>query len=115
MAINKNHEVEELNGIKCAVVERKIPLSRANFIKELLEFNHFKVVVREEPISDNAAPAENSDQEPAFTVGVTQLAFNTINALYGRLLRTPSGRIVTPAYWQQKEDEHEIPYYEYKA
>jgi hypothetical protein len=41
--------------------------------------------------------------------------FNPINAIFGRLLRTPDGhRVVTLAYWQQKEkvSHDEVPYYE---
>jgi hypothetical protein len=47
-------------------------------------------------------------------VGVTHLAFNPINAIFGRLLRTPDGHVVTQAYWLQKEavSRDDIPYYE---
>jgi len=47
-------------------------------------------------------------------VGVTDYTFNTINAIFGRMLNTPDGHIVTLAYWQQKESvsNDEIPYYE---
>jgi len=39
-----------------------------------------------------------------------------INAIYGRLLKTPDGHVVTMAYWQQKENvsHDEVPYYEKK-
>ena len=52
-----------------------------------------------------------------FTVGVTNVAFNATNAIFGRLLRTPDGHIVTMAYWQQKETiaHDEIPYFESKV
>jgi hypothetical protein len=47
-------------------------------------------------------------------VGVTDVTFNAINAIYGRSLRSPEGRVVTMAYWQQKEDvsNDDVPYYE---
>ena len=45
MAINKNHEFEELDGVKCAIVERNVSQERVNFLKELLEFNKYKVVI----------------------------------------------------------------------
>ena len=41
MAINKNHEFEELNGVKCAIVEKNAPKERVEFLKELLEFNRY--------------------------------------------------------------------------
>ena len=49
-----------------------------------------------------------------FTVGVTDYTFNPINAIFGRLLHTPDGHVVTLAYWEQKENvsHDEIPYYE---
>ena len=34
MAINKNHEFEELSGVKCAIVERNIPRERFEWIEE---------------------------------------------------------------------------------
>jgi hypothetical protein len=58
-------------------------------------------------------PVEDIPQ--TFTVGVTDYTFNTINAIFGRLLKTPNGHVVTLAYWQQKESvsHDEIPYYEH--
>ncbi len=45
MAINKNHEFEDLNGVKCAIVERNVSPERVEFLKSLLEFNGYTVVV----------------------------------------------------------------------
>jgi len=49
-----------------------------------------------------------------FTVGVTDITFNPINAIFGRSLRTPDKHVVTLAYWQQKEEvsHDEVPYFE---
>ena len=49
-----------------------------------------------------------------FTVGVTDVLFNPINAVFGRLLKTPGGHTVTLAYWRQQENEpdDEKPYFE---
>jgi hypothetical protein len=123
MAINKNHEFEELNGVKCAIVEKNVSAERTSFLKELLEANQFTVVVVPSPPAKAAAPkpaegeaaAEAAPPAPeTFTVGVTNVAFNVINAIYGRLLRTKEGHVVTPAYWQQKDDvsRDDIPYYQ---
>ena len=62
-----------------------------------------------------APPPPPSPPPPeTFTVGVTDYTFNTINAIFGRLLKTPDGHVVTLAYWQQHEPVSldEIPYYE---
>jgi hypothetical protein len=49
-----------------------------------------------------------------FTVGVTDVMFNAVNAVFGRLLKMPGGHIVTLAYWQQQENEpsDEKPYFD---
>ncbi len=141
MAINKNHEFEELNGVKCGIVEKDVKPARVAFLKELLEFNGYTVVVVSTPPPKVAAapkpvpPTPNSElltpnsspptpnpepQTPnppapdTFTVGVSDYTFNPINAIFGRQLKTKDGHIVTLAYWNQEEavSEDEKPYYE---
>jgi hypothetical protein len=133
MAINKNHEFEELNGIKCAIVEKNVNPERVEFLKNLLQFNGYEVVVATSP-APKAAPApkpsvpatEDAQQldQPAppppppapetFTVGVTDVTFNATNAIFGRSLHTPDRHVVTLAYWQQKEvvSHDEKPYFD---
>jgi hypothetical protein len=130
MAINKNHEFEELDGIKCAIVERNINAERVAFLKSVLLYNNYEVVVV--PVVPKAAPAPvpaatiaaSADsitpmdavaEQQLFTLGVTDLTFNSTNAIFGRLLRMPGSKVVTLAYWQQKEKEphDEVPYYEF--
>lgn len=125
MAINKNHEFEELDGVKCGIVEKNASPERVEFLKKILEFNKYTVVVVPSP-APKAAPAkpvaEGEEAPPApppfvattFTIGVTDYTFNPINAIFGRLLKTPEGFIVTQAYWYQKENsgKDEVPYYE---
>ena len=136
MAINKNHEFEELGGVKCAIVEKNASKERVAFLKDLLEYNGFEVVVVASP-PPKVAPAPKPPTPPAegaadqsqpqpqpeplpppppetFSIGVTNLAFNPTNAIFGRLLKTKDGHIVTQAYWYQKDDSShdEIPYYE---
>ena len=126
MAINKNHEFEELNGVKCGIVEKDVSPERMQFIKRLLEHNKYTVVVVPSPAPKAAPtpkPIEGAEALPpapippapeTFTVGVTDYTFNTINAIFGRLLKTPEGYVVTQAYWYQKENsgKDEVPYYE---
>ena len=49
MAINKNHEFEDMDGVKCAVVEKNASKDRVAFLKDLLEFNRYKVIVVPSP------------------------------------------------------------------
>jgi hypothetical protein len=125
MAINKNHEFEELNGVKCGIVEKNASKDRADFLKQLLEFNHYEVVVAPSPPPKTAAPVaattEPGVESPAptplpetFTIGVTDYTFNPINAIFGRMLKTKDGHFVTLAFWKQEENtsHDEVPYYE---
>ena len=41
-------------------------------------------------------------QRKTFTIGVTDVTFNPVNAIFGRMLHTPDGHVVTQAYWQVK-------------
>ena len=135
MAINKNHEFEELDAVKCGIVEKNVSAERALFLKKILEYNGFTVVVVPSPapkaaavpIAIGIAKTEEGEVAPAakpvvagpetFTVGVTDYTFITINAIFGRLLKTPDGHIVSLAYWQQKESvsNDEVPYFGDKA
>ena len=132
MAINKNHEFEELNGIKCAVVEKNVSPERVEFLKSLLEFNRYEVVVAASPAPkvapapkpaapvDGEAPSTQTALPPpppapeTFTIGVTDVTFNATNAIFGRALHTADRHVVTLAYWQQKEavSQDEKPYFD---
>lgn len=125
MALNKNHEFEELNGVKCGIVEKNVTPERVSFLKDLLELNGFTVLVVASP-PPKAAPASVPKEGEAppppppalpetFTVGVTDYTFNWVNAIFGRQLKTKDGHIVTLAYWQQKDtvNDDEVPYYEH--
>ncbi len=126
MAINKNHEFEELDGIKCSIAEKNILRERVDFLKNLLVHNGYTVVVIPSPppkvaAAKPAAEAEGGVQStepvqpfiPTFTLGVTDLTFNPTNAIFGRLLKTNTGHIVTQAFWNQQEtvSHDEEPYY----
>lgn len=136
MAINKNHEFEDLEGVKCAIVEKNVTGARVAFLKELLTYNGYTVMIVKSPppktaavkpaaaVDTNLAAESTSETLPpqpapaeTFTVGVTDVMFNATNAVFGRSLKTVSGHIVTLAYWLQQEDQphDEVPYYENKA
>ena len=126
MAINKNHEFEELDGVKCGIVEKNVKPERVVFLKELLEYNGYTVITAPTPApkappTPAPKPCETAITAPApqpapetFTVGVTDYTYNTINAIFGRLLKAKNGHIVTMTYWQQKEavSNDEVPYFE---
>ena len=110
-------------------MEKNVKPERVQFLKSILEFNGFTVVVVLTPAPKMAAPAPLKEGEVAappptpppapetFTVGVTDYTFNPINAIFGRLLKVPGGHFVTQAYWLQQEaiSDDEVPYYEKKS
>jgi hypothetical protein len=125
MAINQNHLSEELNGVKCAIVEKNVSADRVSFLKQLLIFNKYTVEIAASPPPKTPAPVPVKEGEPApptsaapetFTIGVTDMMFNPINAIFGRQLHTRDGHVVTLAYWYQRESlsHDEIPYYNEK-
>jgi hypothetical protein len=131
MAINKNHEFEDLDNIKCSIVEKNASADRVQFLKDLLTYNKYEVIVVASPApkstpAPNPAPTAEGETAAAlapaaepvapstFTVGVTDLRFNPTNAVFGRSLHTPNGHIVTLAYWNQEDtiSDDSIPYFE---
>ena len=131
MAINKNHEFEDLDNIKCSIVEKNASAVRVQFLKDLLSYNKYEVVVVASPAPKLAPEAAKAADESGnvstttptteplapntFTVGVTDLRFNPTNAVFGRSLHTPDGHVVTLAYWHQEEaiSDDTVPYFEH--
>ncbi len=132
MAINQNHLFEDLNGIKCAIVEKNVSPARVEFLRGVLEYNGYTVMVVDSPppkappvaakpaappaIPEASAPPPPPPAPTTFTVGVTDVTFNPVNAIFGRLLKAPGGHIITLAFWQQKEGspQDEVPYFDAK-
>jgi hypothetical protein len=96
MAINNaRHIVSEIDGVRCTIIETGIPLERVAFLRQLLGFNNLEVRYQ-------ADQPEKSGNEQYYTVGVTDLVFNPVFAIYERSLKTPEGSFVTPGYWKQE-------------
>lgn len=116
MAINQNHLFEELEGIKCGVVEKNASQKRIDFLKLLLELNGFQVVIVPSPPPKGVVVVEGAPVNAltTFTIGVTDVKFNATNAIFGRLLKTKSGNVVTLAYWNQKDQisDDSKPYFQ---
>jgi hypothetical protein len=86
MAINPYHTVEELDGIRCSIIEKGISAERAEYIKQILTTSKQTVI-------DHAEP------DGKHTIGVTDITFNCLHALYSRKLKLANGRLVTPSIW----------------
>lgn len=107
MALNKGkHIVEEIDGVRCSVIEKGVTPERTEFLKKLLELNKYTVKV--------AAEADAT----TFKIGVTDMLFNPVVDVYKRDLKSSSGKRVTPAYWLQestKEGETEVNYWDFNG
>jgi hypothetical protein len=118
MAINQNHPFEDIEGVKCAVVEKNVQPLRAAFLKDLLEFNGYTVMMAAAPakVTPSGEEAGVVDTPANYTLGVTDVMFNSTNAVFGRLLRTREGKIVTLDYWYQRSTsaDDSVPYFQLK-
>lgn len=118
------HALEDINGVRCAVVEKNVTPERVEFLKTLLLHNGYSVMTAPSPppkvVAKPAAPAADGTPAPApppmppapetFTVGVTDFLFHAMLAIYERSLKTPDGKLVTIDYWNQ-QPEKEGDYY----
>ena len=103
MLLNKGkHLVEEIDGVRCTVVEKGITPERTQFLKKILELNGYEV--------KTVAEADTATMK----LGVTDILFNAVIDVYERRLKSPSGKKITPAFWLQqsdKETETEVNYW----
>jgi len=95
---NAKHIVGEIDGVRCTIVESGITLDRLAFLTDLLQFNNFEV-------KKMIIPSESEGEEPKYIIGVTDLIFNPVFAIYERLLKTSEGEYVTPEYWKKGYDD----------
>ena len=121
---SNQHAIEEINGTRCGLVEKNVSAERAEFLKKLLEQNGYTVVIGNMPPPKVAAkpaaaippPADGSApvvaapvvEAPTPTllmIGVTDVTFNPVMAIYTRALRTDDGKVVSPDYWNQLEEK----------
>jgi hypothetical protein len=103
MAMNIKHEFGHLGETFVSFVEKGVSEDRMRFLKELLEFNGFTVLVEEEE------PA-GEESGKKFTVAVDDPLFNPVIYVYDRRLKTPDGKIVNEDYWNQI-NENFMPQY----
>jgi hypothetical protein len=98
------HNVGEIDGVRCTIVETGISKERADFLKELLKLNGYEVKIQEEITDPPANPK-------TFSIGVTDIVFNPVIAVYQKALLRKDGKKVTAAFWNQTGVEENIPYW----
>ncbi len=104
-ALKGKHNIAEIDGVRCTVVETGLSPERGEFLKSLLEFNRYEVKM---------APEKAKDGTPldTFVLGVTDVLFNPVIVLYQKKLFRPDGEVVTQAYWNQWAVNDTIPYWQ---
>lgn len=106
MALESGKHLEkEIEGVRCKVVENGVSKERADFLRTLLEHNGYEVYVEELSRKEETDPV-------TFIVGVTDITFNPVLAIYKLQLKTVDGRYVSPAYYRQETESSDLNYWE---
>jgi hypothetical protein len=100
---NAKHIIGEIDGIRCTIVETGATLERVAFLTDLLSFNNLEV-------KDMKETSETPGEEK-YTIGVTDVIFNPVFAVYERQLKIREGGVVTPGYWKQECTECDPRYW----
>lgn len=105
MSLTKGkHNIAEIEGNRCTVVETGADRERAEFLKNLLLFNGYEVKMEREKAKDGT-------ELESFIIGLTDLLFNPMITVYEKKLFRKDGYTVTPAYWNQLPEEDTLPYW----
>lgn len=108
MALDSGKHIEkDINEVRCKVLEKGVLKERVDFLKDLLEFNGFTVQFEEEK-------KKVAEDPQTYIIGVTDITFNPVLAVYKFQLKTKDGRKVSPSYYNQINDDTRPEYYELK-
>lgn len=105
MALKGKHNIVEIEGVRCTLVESGISAERKEFLKSLLTFNKQEVMEMQDKAKDGT-PLDT------WTIGVKNILFNPVIALYQKKLFRQDGEFVTQAYWNQWPQNNVIPYWQ---
>lgn len=98
MALGGKHLFGNIEDTRVTFVEKKIEENRKDFLKKLLEYNGFEVIIQEEK-------RKSEEESQLYTVAVTDMVFNPTIWVYERKLRTFDGHKVTADYWNQLTED----------
>lgn len=96
------HNIIEIDGRRCSLVESSLTPERFGFLKEILEHNGYTVLSKEE---------KDDKGTVLYTIGVTDILFNPVITVYERLLRNKRDEVILPDYWNQKSDKCDKEYW----
>jgi hypothetical protein len=105
MALSKGkHNIAEIEGMRCTVIETGTTPDRAEFLKNLLVHNGYEVKMEHEKAKDGTALE-------TFVIGLTDILFNPMIMVYEKKLIRKDGLTVTPAFWNQWPEDDTLPYW----
>lgn len=105
MALKGKHNIAEIGGTRCTVVESGIGKERVGFLTDLLSYNGLDVKSEQEKDKEG-------NLLDTFVIGVTDILFNPTIVVYQQKLFRKDGEVVTAAYWEQKKADTDIPYWQ---
>jgi hypothetical protein len=102
------HQVAEIDGVRCTICGKGLTEERKAFLADLLTKAGYEV---------KAAIEVGKDGKECGTwvIGVTDILFNPVIRVYQQKLFLNDGTKVTPAIWEQKTTQTEIPYWQVTA
>jgi len=105
MGLEGKHQFGSIGEQRVTFVEKKIEEERLHFLKNLLEYNGFEVIVDE--------LKRKSEEEPQlYNLGVTDMVFNPTVYVFQRRLKTLDGQhIVNQDYWNQVSSDAKPQYW----
>jgi hypothetical protein len=105
MAMKGKHNIIEIDGIRCTLIESGISAERKEFLKSLLLHNKLEVLTERDKAKDGS-PLDT------WSVGVKDILFNPMIALYQKKLFRTDGEVVSQACWNQWPVADTIPYWQ---
>ena len=104
MALTGRHTFGTIGETRVTFVEKGVDANRRDFLKKLLEYNGFEVLVEEDK--------RKTEEDPqTYTVAVTDMVFNPTIWVFQRKLETFDGKKVTRAYWEQETEDSKPQYW----
>ena len=104
MALSGKHLFGSIEDIRVTFVEKGVSADRKEFLKKLLEYNGFEVLIQEDK--------RKTEEDPQlYTVGVTDMVFNPTVWIFQRKLETFDGHKVTQGYWNQETEDAKPQYW----
>jgi hypothetical protein len=105
MSLEGKHQFGSIGEQRVTFVEKGIGEERLDFLKKLLEFNGFEVVIEEQK--------RKTEEDPLlYNLGVTDMVFNPTVYVFQRRLKTLDGKhIVNQDYWNQVSEDTKPQYW----